>query len=109
MPIFPRPASPRALWADLRTFWAGRARHQWVAAVLALLVPAAIVTAFYFDASTNILPGERITFIQSWRADRSDAEIIAKQKADRAAREAAQRARQREFQKLDESLNRMGI
>ena len=109
MPIFPRPASPRVLWADLRAFWAGRPRHQWVAALLALVVPVGILTAFYFDARTNILPGEQIMFIDSWRADRSDAEIVAKQKADRAAREAALRARQREFQKLDESLNRMGI
>lgn len=108
MPL-PRPASPRALWTDLRAFWAHRPRHQWLAAVLALLIPAGILFIFYLDAKTNILPGEQIMFIQSWRADRSDAEIIAKQKADRAAREAAQRARQREFQKLDESLNRMGI
>ncbi len=109
MPILPRPASPRALWADLRAFWAARPRHQWVAAALALVAPAAIVTAFYFDARTNILPGERIMFIDSWRVDRSDAEIIAKQKADKAARDAALRARQREFQELDRSLNRMGI
>jgi len=108
MPL-PRPASPRALWTDLRVFWAHRPRHQWLAAVLAVLIPAGILFIFYLDAKTNILPGEQIMFIQSWRADRSDAEIIAKQKADRAAREAAQRARQREFQKLDESLNRMGI
>lgn len=109
MPIFPRPASPRALWADLTAFWAARPRRHWVAGLLAVAVPLVILTAFYFDAQTNIQPGPRLTLINSWRADRSDAEIVAKAKADRAAREAALRARQREFQKLDEGLNRMGL
>jgi hypothetical protein len=108
MPL-PRPASPRALWADLRAFWAHRPRHQWLAAVLALLIPAGILFIFYLDAKTNIMPGERVTFINSWPADRTDADIVAKQKADLAAREAALRARQREFQKLDERLKRYGI
>ena len=36
MPL-PRPASPRALWTDMAAFWRYRPRHQWVAAVLALL------------------------------------------------------------------------
>jgi len=109
MPIFPRPASPRALWADLRLFWSTRPRHQWGAALLAVAIPISIFTAFYFDAQTNILPPEELTFIDSWRADRSDAEIKAKQKADAAAREARRRERQRQFQELDQSLNRMGI
>ena len=42
MPILPRPASPRALWSDLRLFWSTRPRHQWLAAVLAVLIPIAI-------------------------------------------------------------------
>ena len=108
MPL-PRPASPRALWADLRLFWTTRPRHQWGAALLALAIPAAIITLFYFDLRTNILPGEQVTFIDSWPAARTDAQIRAKQKADAAAREARARERQRQFQELDESLNRMGI
>jgi hypothetical protein len=104
-----RPSSPRALWADLRLFWTNRPRHQWLAAFLALLIPAAIVTVFYFDAKTNILPDETISYIHSWPAARSDAEIKAKQKADAALLEARRRERQRQFQELDRALNRMGI
>ncbi|HYN45515.1 MAG TPA: hypothetical protein VES64_02370 [Allosphingosinicella sp.] len=106
---FPRPASPRALWADLRTFWSTRPRHQWVAAFFAVLIPIGIVTAFFFDTRSGIVPREQVMFIDSWPTTRTDAEIKAKQKSDAAAREAARRARQREFQRLDESLNRMGI
>lgn len=109
MPILPRPASPRALRADLAAFWAARSRRHWIAAVLAVLVPVVILVGFYFDAETNIQPGPRLTLINSWRADRSDAEIIAKQKADQRAREEALRARQREFQKIDQAMNRMGL
>ena len=108
MPL-PRPASPRALWADLRAFWSTRPRHQWIAAILAVLIPIGIVTAFVIDTRTNIVPREQVIMLDSWPQSRTDAEIIAKQKIDAKAREDARRARQREFQRLDESLNRMGI
>jgi len=108
MPL-PRPASPRALWADLREFWRTRPRHQWAAAALALLIPAGIVTAFFIDSRTNILPPEQGMYINSWPVTRTDAEIVAKQKADQITRDAARRERQRQFQKIDDNLNRMGI
>ncbi len=108
MPL-PRPASPRALWADIRAFWRDRPRHQWVAALLAVLIPIGIVVSFYFDGQTNLTPRRTIYYVDSWRADRSDAEIKAKQQADLVARRERERRRQREFQRLDESLNRLGI
>jgi hypothetical protein len=108
MPL-PRPATPRALWADLRAFWSTRPRHQWAAAFLAVLIPIGIVTAFYFDTRSNIMPREQLMYIDSWPAARSDEEIRAKQKADAVALEARRRERQRQFQRLDESLNRMGL
>jgi hypothetical protein len=108
MPL-PRPASPRALWNDLRAFSAQRPRHQWVAAFLALLIPAAIVVSFYFDGQTNIVPRQVIYYVDSWPATRSDAEIVAKQKADLQARKAHEERRRQEFQRLDSELNRLGI
>lgn len=108
MPL-PRPASPRALWADLRAFWSTRPRHQWVAALLALLIPVGIVTAFYFDTTTGIMPREELMYIDSWPSTRTDAEIKAKQKADAAALKAARLERQRQFQRLEEGMNRMGL
>ena len=108
MPL-PRPASPRALWADLRAFWSTRPRHQWAAAFLAVLIPVGIVTAFYFDTTSNIMPREQLMYIDSWPSTRTDAEIKAKQKANAAALKAARLERQRQFQRLEEGMNRMGL
>ena len=108
MPL-PRPAGPRALWKDLSAFWRHRPRHQWVAATLAILIPIGILVAFYYDAQTNIAPGEQVIFVDSWSANRTDEEIIAKQEVDLERRKAAEERRRQEFQRLDESLNRLGI
>jgi hypothetical protein len=108
MPL-PRPSSPRALWADLRAFTAERRPYHWVAAAVAVIMPVAIIVLFALDAKTNIEPGAQIIYVESWNAGRTDAEIIAEQKKDQAAREAAMKQRQREFQKIDQSLDRLGI
>jgi hypothetical protein len=108
MPL-PRPATPAALVKDLRAFWRDRPRGQWVAAVLAVAVTSAIVLGFYFDSRSIAPPREQVFFIDSWPATRSDAEIIAKQKADLAERDAAIAAHRRELQRIDQALNRLGI
>jgi hypothetical protein len=105
----PRPASPRALWADLRLFWSGRSRTQWVAALLAILIPIGILGAFYLDAKTNIAPGARLIMVESWPVTRTDAEIRERQLRDRAERDARARARQEEFKAADNALRRYGI
>jgi hypothetical protein len=108
MPL-PRPATPAALVRDLRAFWRDRPRGQWVAAVLAVTVTSAIVLGFYLDSRSIAPPREQVIFIDSWPATRSDAEIIAKQKADQAERDAAIAAHRRELQRIDQALNRLGI
>jgi len=100
----PRPSSPRAAWADLKAFLSGPQRHKLLFGLLSILMPAIIVAGFIFDARTNILPGRSITYIQSWPADRSDAEIIAQQKIDQKKKEAADRERQRSYQRLADQL-----
>jgi hypothetical protein len=108
MPL-PRPSSPRALWADLKAFWRDRPRHQWIAAILAVLVPIGIVVTFLIDSNTNLRPIEQVIYVDSWPATRSDDEIKAKQRVDLRNREAAEQRRRQEFQRLDEGLNRLGI
>ena len=108
MPL-PRPASPRALWADLRAFTSERRPHQWVAMALAVAMPVAIVVTFYFDGKTNISPGPQLIYVESWPASRTDAEIKAQQKIDQAARDKAKKERQEQFKRLDEKLERLGI
>ena len=108
MPL-PRPASPRALWADLRAFTSERRPHHWVAMVLAIAMPVAIVVTFYFDGKTNISPGPQLIYVESWPASRTDEEIKAQQKIDQAARDKFKKERQEQFKRLDEKLERLGI
>jgi hypothetical protein len=105
----PRPSGPRALWADLRAFTAERSPVQWGAAAVAVIMPLAIILVFVADGKTNIQPGPQIIYAESWSADRTDAEIVAEQKKHQAAREAAKKERQRQFKKLDQDLDRLGI
>jgi len=93
----------------MRDFWRQRPRHQWFAGTMALLIPAGILVVFYYDAQINILPGEQLIYVDSWSAERSDEEIIAKQEADLKQREEFERERQRQFKNLDDRLRRLGI
>ncbi len=103
MPL-PRPASPRVLWADLRAFARERSRHQWVAALFAIAMPIVIVVGFIVDARTNIAPGEQLIYVDSWSANRTDAEIKAAQARREEERQAIAAERQRQFKELEEKL-----
>jgi hypothetical protein len=81
-----------------------RSREQWIGAALALLVTAIILIEFLVDSKINTSPPPRIVYAESWSLNRTDAEIIADQKKDQAAKEAAQREKQRQFQKLEKQL-----
>ena len=104
MPVFPRPSSPRAALADLRAFLRRRGREQAIGAALAVLITTIIVIVFFVDSSINTAPPPQVIYVDSWSENRTDAEIIADQKKDQAAREAALKARQQEFQKLEKQL-----
>jgi hypothetical protein len=103
MPL-PRPASPKILWADLRAFARERSRHQWIAALFAVAMPVVIVIGFIVDARTNIAPGEQLIYVESWSANRSDAEIKAAQAEREKERQAIAAERQRQFKELEEKL-----
>jgi len=100
----PRPASPRALLADIRAFARQRSRHQLIAASMAVLMPLVILVGFYFDAQTNIMPREQIVYAESWSANRTDAEIIAQQKIDKERKERALAERQRQYKEVERKL-----
>jgi hypothetical protein len=105
----PRPSSPRALWADIRAFTANRGRHHLIAAALAVAMPVALIVLFYTDGRTNTMPGPQLIFAESWTADRTDEQIKADQVKHQAEREAKQKERQRQFKKMDDQLEKMGI
>ena len=104
MSWFPRPSSPSAAFADLRAFMRQRSREQVIGAALAVLVTSIIVIEFFVDSKINTAPPKQIIYVESWPANRTDAEIIADQKKDQAARDAALKERQRQFKKLEKDF-----
>jgi hypothetical protein len=107
--MLPRPSGPRALWADIRAFARERSRHQWAAAGFAVAMPMILVFLFLYDGAHGPPQDPQILFVESWPANRTDAQIKADQKKDQAAMNAARKERQREFQRLDKALGRFGI
>jgi hypothetical protein len=69
-----------------------------------VLVTAIIVIEFLIDSKINTAPPATIIYTESWKADRTDAEILAQQKIDQAKRDAAAKEKQRQFQKLEKQL-----
>ena len=106
MSWFPRPVGPRAAFADLRAFFRNREREHYIGAALAVLVTIIIIIEFLVDSKINTAPPPQIVYVDSWSQNRSDAEIVADQKKDQAALEAAALERQKQFQELE---NRFGL
>ena len=104
MSWFPRPSSPRVLFEDLRAFISHREREHWIGAALALLITIIIVIEFLVDAKIGTAPPRQVTYVDLYSSNRTDAEIIAQQRKDMAARIAAQKEQQRQFQKLERDL-----
>ncbi len=106
MSWFPRPVGPRAALRDLAAFLRQRSREQVIGGALALLATAIIVIEFLVDSNMGTAPPAQIVYVESWNANRTDAEIIADQKKDQAAKRAYQAEKQRQFQRLG---NQLGI
>ena len=104
MSWFPRPVGPRAAFSDLGAFLRQRSREQVIGGALAVLMTIIIMILFFVDSTINTAPPARIIYVESFRADRTDAEIIAQQKKDQAEKEALAKERQRQFQELEKKL-----
>jgi hypothetical protein len=104
MSWFPHPSSPRAALRDLFAFMRHSSREQRIGAALALLVTAIIVIEFLIEPYTGTAPPPQATYVQLYASNRTDADIIADQKKDMAAKAAGEKERQRQFQKLEKQL-----
>lgn len=99
MAIFPRPVSPKSALSDLWGYFRENRPHKWPLLGLSAAMTWLIIWAFIVDANTNTMPTRnKIIYVESWDANRSDAAIILQQKIDLAKREAAIERRQREMQ-----------
>ena len=104
MSWFPRPSTPSAAFADLRAFMRQRSREQKIGAALSLLVTLIIVIVFFVDSKINTAPPPYIVYVENWPKSRTEAEIVAQQKKDQAAVEAARIEKQKQFQALENQL-----
>jgi hypothetical protein len=100
MSFFPRPSSPRTAIRDLAAFMRHRSREQVIGACLALLVTAIIVIEFLVDPKMDTAPPPQVVQVELYSPNRTDAQIIADEKKDQAAREAAKKADQEQFKQL---------
>lgn len=104
MSWFPKPSSPGAALRDLRAFMRQRSREQLIGGGLALALTALILFAFSIDTRDAEKPPPQITMVDIYPENRTDADIIADQKKDQAAYEAAKKEKMRQFQKLQKQL-----
>jgi hypothetical protein len=105
MSWFPKPSSPRAAFRDLIAFIRQREREHVIGAALAVLITMIIVIEFLVDAKLGTAPPPQVVEVELYPSNRSDADIVADQKKDQANKEAAQKERQRQFQKLEKQLH----
>lgn len=105
MAILPPTSSPRTAYRDLiAVFRHADNRDRILAITLSILITIIILILFFVDSKINTAPPPQITYVQEYKAGRTDADIIADQKKDQAKREAAAKERQRQFQKLEKRL-----
>ncbi len=109
--------SPTGAWRDLRTYFALRQRHEFAIFGVALALTIVIFWGMILESRIPPKPYHRdIIYFQNWRADRTDAEIIAQQKIDGAeqTRQAnelkrLQAERRAQFKKVDDGLKAYGL
>lgn len=94
-----RPVSPRRAASDLWGYFRENRPHKWPLLGLSAAITYVIIWAFIVDGNTNTMPTRnKIMYVESWDANRSDATIILKQKMDLARYEVALQKKQKEMQ-----------
>lgn len=103
---------PAPAWAWLRS----RKRYQVWAMVISFVLVVAIFFGFIKDSKFLRPYKAEVMYFQSWPLDRSDAEIAKQRAIDdariarlKAERDKKQKARQAEFQQIDNTLTGWGL
>ncbi len=105
MAILPPTSSPRAALRDFRAvFRHAENRDRLLAITLSVLITIIILILFFVDSQINTAPPPQIIYVEAYKPDRTDADIIASQQKDKAEREARAKERQRQFQELEKRL-----
>ncbi|RDE05849.1 hypothetical protein [Sphingomonas aracearum] len=115
MHFFRRFAPWQAL-QDLRRFLAQRKPYELGFFFLSVLITGAIIMGFAIDSYAPPTYKRDIIYFQNWRADRTDAQIIAQQKLDAPKEAAAKKAQEQreaavraQFKQIDDKLTKWGL
>lgn len=108
--------SPFRAVRDLRIFLATREPYELWFLVAAMSITGFLIYAFAKDSYVEKEYRPRIVYVEQWKLDRTDAQIVAQQKIDQAkkaiedkriAKEIAER--QAAFKRIDDRLKKYGI
>lgn len=99
------PPKPRVIWDDVKSFFARGERHHLVALVPAILIPLGIFYVFVLDANRNIVSDEPVMiYAESWSLDRTDEEIIERQREFALTANEQIALRRHRFQQMAEAM-----
>jgi hypothetical protein len=108
--------SPFRAIRDLRVFLSHRQPYELGFLLLSVVMTTGLIAAFIHDSHEERVYKREITYFDSWPANRTTEEIVAKQKADlpkELARKAEIERRQKEvqasFKRYDDSLKKWGL
>ena len=108
--------NPFAAINDLRRFLAQQPTHRLWFLMLSFVIVVLVLVGFVKDSRFEKPYKQEIVYVEQWKADRTDAEIIAKQKIDqveidrlKAEYDAKQKERRAQFKQLDDRLKKYGI
>lgn len=112
----PPVSRPSAAFADLRAFLVSREKHQWIFALLSVLITGYFIAVFLIQSRTKEYKPPEIVWVKDYAANRTDAQIKAQQRIDEKKRlaEAAElrkleEAQRKESAKLQKKLRELGI
>ncbi|WP_010161655.1 hypothetical protein [Sphingomonas sp. PAMC 26617] len=109
--------SPRQAWRDVRSFVTTRRPHQLGFMGVALALTYVMIMGVIYESRIPPKPYHRdIIYVQNWRLDRTNAQIIAQQKIDSVEKakqdaelERLKAERRAQFKKVNDGLKAWGI
>ncbi len=113
---FLKSLSPLRAIRDLRFFLAQRKQHELWFMMLSMAITFVILWMFVKDSHIESPYKRNIIYVESWPITRTDEQIRAQQKIDQAKKHIAEeelekrrKAKQAEFQKVDDWLTSHGF
>lgn len=109
--------SPAHAYRDLRDYVAKREQpHRLLFLIISVGITSLLIAGFVKDSFFERAYKRDIQYVEDWRLDRTDEEIIARQAVMKVERDkliadyrGRQEKRQAEFKRLDDKLNSWGI